>query len=434
MEIVLRPEEVQKVRREVAQAEISFSHLDDDLIDHICCDVEEEMEGGLAFDKAWAIVRSKIGLGGLERIQEDTLYLIHKKYRIMKNAMKISGLLAPLLLVSGTIFRMEHLPAAGILLSAGFILLSFVFLPSALYVSFTEVSNRSKKWTYLMGFLGTFFTSMGFLFKIQHWPYTGVILLIGFSLIILVFLPMVMVNRTRVKSDPVPVHTYIIALVGLIFSLSGFLFKAMHWSGSGALMITGLVMLVFVAFPVYVVKTSRDNLYVTGSFVFVVMALIWYVVPVTLMSLNSAVPYLESAAVDNRMMEADLERIETRNQELIGRLQGDSISIGLDRTADNLRQLLDNWKQALLLGYRVKPDSTYNELLQQFETLTQRVSVDPSYQKEIAQYLSYPPELRGDLRGISQNRLIFLRQGIGLAEQAALLERAKDTGTTQQMN
>ncbi len=434
MEIVLRPEEVQKVRQEVMQAGISFSHLDDDLIDHLCCDVEDEMEGGHSFEKAWNRVRLKIGLGGLERIQEDTLYVINKKYRIMKNAMKISGFLAPLLLVSGTILRMEHLPAAGILLSAWFILLSFVFLPSALYVSFTEVSNRSKKWTYVMGFMGTFFTSMGFLFKVQHWPGTSVILLLGFLLIILVFLPMVMVNRIRDKIDPVPGHIYVIALAGLIISLTAFLFKVMHWSGSGMLMISGLVMLVFVAFPVYVVKTSKDNLHVTGSFVFVVMALIWFVVPVTLISLNNPVPNYEAAMADNRMMEADLARIGDRNRELITRLEGDSIAIGLDRTAGNLMQLLDNWKQSLILGYRVIPDSNYFDQLHQFETLTRAVSDDPFFQKEVAQYLSYAPELRDDLKEISLNSLVFLGQGIGLAEQAALLERSKNAGTSQLMN
>jgi len=80
------------ISRDIQRDEISFSHLRDDLIDHVCCDVEYEMQNGMSFNEAYRNVMQKIGLRRFKEIQEETLYLVDSKYRNMKNLMKISGL------------------------------------------------------------------------------------------------------------------------------------------------------------------------------------------------------------------------------------------------------------------------------------------------------------------------------------------------------
>jgi hypothetical protein len=114
---------IEFLTREIRSSGITYSHLQDDLIDHVCCDVENEMLQGLPFDKAYERVKQKIGIDGLNRIQENTMLLIDKNYRIMKTLMKISGVLAPILIALGTMFKMEHWPAAGILIVIGFFIL-----------------------------------------------------------------------------------------------------------------------------------------------------------------------------------------------------------------------------------------------------------------------------------------------------------------------
>ena len=116
MEYILNLENIDMLKREIGKAGLTFSHLQDDLIDHVCCDVEYEMQKGLSFMKAFEKVRAKIGIGGLERIQQDTLYLIDKKYRIMKNTMKISGVIATIMMAIGSLLKIEHWPGAGVLL------------------------------------------------------------------------------------------------------------------------------------------------------------------------------------------------------------------------------------------------------------------------------------------------------------------------------
>src|SRR6266540_2195145 len=118
------------ITADVSRADISYSHLKYDLIDHICCDLENEMGHGLPFEKAYEMVKKRIGLRGLQQIQEDTLSLIDKKYRIMKNTMKIFGVVSTILMSFGALFKIEHWPGAGVMLVLGFFLLCFVFLPS----------------------------------------------------------------------------------------------------------------------------------------------------------------------------------------------------------------------------------------------------------------------------------------------------------------
>ena len=55
---------------EVSKANISFSHLRDELIDHICCEVENEMQDGLSFENAFEKVKKIIGNKGLKKYRK----------------------------------------------------------------------------------------------------------------------------------------------------------------------------------------------------------------------------------------------------------------------------------------------------------------------------------------------------------------------------
>ena len=44
---------IDQISRDISRQEITFSHLLEDLIDHVCCDVENEMQNGLSFSEAY---------------------------------------------------------------------------------------------------------------------------------------------------------------------------------------------------------------------------------------------------------------------------------------------------------------------------------------------------------------------------------------------
>jgi len=112
-------QDIDRIRRDVRGQDICFSHLADELLDHLCCDVEQEMACGLNFSEAYRRVKEKMGHRRLKEIQEETLYAVDTKYRNMKNTMKISGIAGTALLGFAALFKIMHWPLAGILCSPG---------------------------------------------------------------------------------------------------------------------------------------------------------------------------------------------------------------------------------------------------------------------------------------------------------------------------
>lgn len=131
----------------------------------------------------------------------------------MKKKIYILGIITLNLLLVGSIFKMNHLPGAGIMLTASLLLLSFVFLPLALINNYKEKQN--KKWLYIATFISFFIVLIGVLFKIMHWPGAGILLLIAVPIPFLVFLPVFVYYSIKDKQQPVINFTAII--LGLTF-------------------------------------------------------------------------------------------------------------------------------------------------------------------------------------------------------------------------
>jgi hypothetical protein len=455
MDCSLSNSNIESLKKEISKSRLTYSHLMDELIDHVCCDVEYEMRNGLPFAKAYERVKEKIGIGGLERIQHETLYLIDKKYRIMKNTMKISGVIAPILLAFASLFKIQHWPAASVLLVLGFIFLSFVFLPSAIYVNYKEVSNRTKKWMHLIGFLGSFLLSIGFLFKLQHWAGATMAIALGIVLIGLVFTPMVLFNKFHDKEVSVPGNIFIIALSGLMLSIIGILFKLNHWAGATMLLLLGNVLLILIAFPIYVVKTYKEEAHVTNSFIFLVIALVWFVVPISLISINTSVDVLKTTYKTSDYINMDLAFIEEGNAVLFAGMAANPKAVAIINKASELVDYiqgikaemvkLSNNDAAISASNEINvsgvmssnPNGLYNmvvfgnvergtrfkELLQKFEKEALAVSSADDYIAFVKGTTAYKIDREdspSDDLLISINKLSFLQLNIRLAEQAAL--------------
>lgn len=272
----------------IDKAEISFSHLRDELIDHVCCEIECQMENGTNFQEAFSNIKSKIGIRDLQIVQENTLLLIDKQYRIMKKTMKIFGVIAPILMALGGLFKIMHWPLAGPLVTLGFFLSTFLFLPSAVYVSYTEISNRTRLFAHISGFFAAFLFSLGVLFKIMHWP-GAKIALVGAGLVaIILFAPALFINQVRHSTNRTKKIALIIAFIGAIVYFAGFLSKLNNWHVGPLLSIVGVTLLIAIAFPFFAMAHFKEREYVSNSFIFVCFALMWIVLPTMLLSLKNA--------------------------------------------------------------------------------------------------------------------------------------------------
>ena len=169
--------DIDRISRDVRAQEITFSHLADDLIDHICCDVEHVMQSGIPFSDAYAQVRRKMGSARrLKEIQEETLYAVDTKYRKMKNTMKVAGIAGTILFGFASLFKIMHWPLAGVFMTLGALILAFLFMPSALVVLWKESHSQKRLFLFISAFLAAMFFILGTLFKVQHWPGAGIII------------------------------------------------------------------------------------------------------------------------------------------------------------------------------------------------------------------------------------------------------------------
>ena len=277
---------IDQISNDIRKQEITFPHLADELIDHICCDVEYEMKNGQSFHDAYLAVKEKIGHRRLKEIQEETLYAVDTKYRKMKNRMKITGVIGTVLLGIASLFKIMHWPGAGPLLTLGAVTLAFVFLPSALTVLWKETRSKKRVFLYVSAFFAGMFFLMGILFKVQHWPAAGFILsLAGFSLLFL-FIPALLINSLKNPDKKVKRPVYILGALGLIFYEAGFLFRIQHWPGADLISMLGLLILFLLVFPWYTWLTWKEEKSIKAEFIFLVIGSLAIIMPALLIRLS----------------------------------------------------------------------------------------------------------------------------------------------------
>jgi len=122
--------EIEYIKKDVEKSELSVTHLEEELIDHLCCVVEEYISEGYTFEKALARVRNEVGIETLKEIEIQTVLSINKKLYAMKNTIKISGIIGLTAIVISSLFKVMHWPGAAILLTFGFVTFMLAYLPA----------------------------------------------------------------------------------------------------------------------------------------------------------------------------------------------------------------------------------------------------------------------------------------------------------------
>ena len=284
---------IEQISRDISNQEISFSHLLDDLIDHVCCDVEYEMQQGFSFPEAYRRVKQKMGFRRLKEIQEETLYAVDTKYRNMKNTMKISGVAGTILLGFAALFKIQHWPFASIMLTLGAVILAFVFMPSALGVIWKETHSRKRIFLLISAFLSGLFFIMGALFKTQHWPLAGYFLLIAGLSCIFLFIPALTISVSQDPEKKTKRPVYFVGALGIIFYVAGLLFKIQHWPFATLLLMAGMIFLCVIAFPWFTWITWRNDSHIRARFIFILIGSLALVLPGVLINLNLSGSYRE---------------------------------------------------------------------------------------------------------------------------------------------
>ncbi len=222
----LTEEQIAFIENDIKIRGITSPDLSIDLLDHICCLIENELDEYRNFDTVYQDVLSRFGEKGLKEIQLETNRLLtFKHYYIMNSTMKISGYVSSLLILSGAIFKFNHWPGASIMMVTGMFFLTVLFLPLLFILKFksTAESNRSILLS-TIAFVSAIAISSGVLFRVMHWPGARILTITGCALLVLGYLPVYLLSvykNTTNKINATATIILIIAGAGLFIVESG---------------------------------------------------------------------------------------------------------------------------------------------------------------------------------------------------------------------
>lgn len=219
--ISLSDNEIDQVYDVLIERGLTFETLRDELLDHICCIIEEQMELGAKFHTALTNAEKQFGPSGIERTQEATIHLLTLKLRKMKKTASILGIIGGVTTILGTLFKVMHWPFAGVLLLSGLAFTALLFMPTALYVNYKSKEGIKDRATIAAGFTGWFILTIFALLKVMHWPGASIMLMFGLGEIILIFIPLYYVRSYRnAENKWFDIGSLTVILAGIIMVLT----------------------------------------------------------------------------------------------------------------------------------------------------------------------------------------------------------------------
>ena len=133
----------------------------------------------------------------------------------MKQKIYFLGVISAIIISTGVIFKMEHWPAAGIMITAGTLILVLLFFPAALINSYKAEGNTQNRLLYIVTYITCFVVFTGMLFKIMHWPNAGVALLIAIPFPYIVFLPVFLIATSKNKNFNIYNTVFVLLLLAV---------------------------------------------------------------------------------------------------------------------------------------------------------------------------------------------------------------------------
>ncbi|MES2628697.1 MAG: hypothetical protein V4616_06975 [Bacteroidota bacterium] len=171
----LSDSQIEFIHNDIAGRGISMEHLQNDLVDHVCCILEHTLEPGANFEHHYQTVIKGFYEEELAEIERETkLLLTFKNYYIMKKMLTPVAIAALVPVITGTLFKIMHWPGANLLLVCGSLLLALLFFPLLGVVKAKETTIARAKWENGLGATAAALAITTAIFKILHWPYATV--------------------------------------------------------------------------------------------------------------------------------------------------------------------------------------------------------------------------------------------------------------------
>lgn len=196
----LTDENIEFISQIINGSKIESAEMKEDLIDHFCCAIEEEMKKGLSFKKSYDKAYQNICPDGFDEIHRETVFLLtFKKIKAMKRLLYVSGYLSAIGITSTIFMKLNHFGYPGVTFLLTSAILIFLFIPS-LFVNLYKrdlAKSLSNKLIYAFGFIGVELLVVFALFRLNHWSWSTSIFLTSFVILNFAFFPLLFFKMYR---------------------------------------------------------------------------------------------------------------------------------------------------------------------------------------------------------------------------------------------
>lgn len=220
----LSEQQTDYILSDIRRRGVEMEDLQLNLLDHICCIIEQNLEEGEDFEAFYRQTIPKFFKHELWEIEHETITLLtFKNYYAMKKTMITSGAIAVASLIGGSFFKIMHWPGAGVMLVFGIGILSTIFLPLMFTLRMREAATLRERLVAATGTLVGILLCVSTLFKLMHWPGATILWLATSATSIFLFIPIYFFNGIRkpeLKLNTVVTTIILIGATGLLFSLT----------------------------------------------------------------------------------------------------------------------------------------------------------------------------------------------------------------------
>lgn len=216
-------EQIEYILNDIKKNGIEMEDLQLNLLDHICCILEQEVTSNDDFEHCYQGVIKQFYKRDLSEIEEETKYLLKfKNYYAMKKLMIISGTLSVAAFIAGCIFKTMLWQGASLLLIIGIIMLSFLFLPLLVLLKTKEADSFRSKLVLVLGAIVAILYSLSTLFAMMHWEAATPLWFATVSISIFVLVPTYFftgIRKPETKVNTIVTTILLVAATGLLFTM-----------------------------------------------------------------------------------------------------------------------------------------------------------------------------------------------------------------------
>jgi hypothetical protein len=161
----LSASQLNNIRDFLTKNGMTYDQLQDEMVDHISCDIEHYMEEGDSFETSWKKVREEIPPVQLQTLQLQTMETISRKPSLST----LFAYLSFFLLFGASAFKILHLPWAGELLISSFASIAIALISGSIVGMYTYKA-KTGAWLLITIVLSILVFLSSLTFQILHLP------------------------------------------------------------------------------------------------------------------------------------------------------------------------------------------------------------------------------------------------------------------------